>query len=168
VQLKRTHHDGVALLEALMALLLLASGVLASLWLQQIGLQTQRQQVNRSIAMGLADDLAERMRLNASQTALYTRTWGTAARSVTPDCTALACSRSDLALWDMAQLQQALSTQLPQGDAAVFALSGPSGWWGVVVAWHDSGETYRTDTAWGSPACPSAMSCWRLLFRPSW
>jgi type IV pilus modification protein PilV len=168
MQLKRTHHDGVALLEALMALLLLASGVLAALWLQQIGLQTQRQQVNRSIAMGLADDLAERMRLNASQAALYTRSWGTAPSSTSPNCTALACTRSDLAQWDMAQLQQALSTQLPQGDAAVFALSGPSGWWGVVVAWHDSGENYRTDTAWGSHACPSAMSCWRLFFRPAW
>ena len=167
MQLKRTHH-GVALLEALIALLLLASGVLASLWLQQIGLHTQRQQVNRSMALGLAQDLAERMRLNASQTALYTRGWGEGTKSTSPDCTALACTRSDLALWDMAQLQQALGTQLPQGDAAVFALTGPSGWWGVVVAWHDSGETYRTDTAWGSPACPSAMSCWRLLFRPSW
>ena len=159
---------GVALLEALVALLLLASGVLASLWLQQLGLQTQRQQVNLSLAMGLADDLAERMRLNANQTALYTRTWGNAAPGASPNCTALACNRSELALWDMAQLQQALSTQLPEGDAAVFALNGPPGWWGVVVAWHDSSESYRTDTAWGSPSCPAAMSCWRLFFRPSW
>ena len=159
---------GVALLEALVALLLLASGVLALLWLQQLGLQTQRQQVNRSMAMGLADDLAERMRLNASDIPRYSRNWGAGTVGGVPDCTALACSRSDLAVWDMAQLQQALSTQLPEGDVAVFALTGPAGWWGVLVAWRDNSESYRTDTAWGSPSCPAAMSCWRLLFRPSW
>jgi type IV pilus assembly protein PilV len=159
---------GVALLEALVALLLLACGVLASLWLQHLGLQAQRQQVNRSIAMGLADDLAERMRLNAGQVQRYSRNWGTSAAGGTPDCTALACSRSDLAQWDMAQLQHALSVQLPEGDAAVFALNGPVGWWGVVLAWRDSSEAYRTNTAWGSPSCPAAMSCWRLFFRPSW
>ena len=159
---------GVALLEALVALLLLASGLLASLWLQQLGLQTQRKQVNRSVAMGLADDLAERMRLNAGEVQRYSRSWGAGAVGSAPDCTALACSRSDLAVWDMAQLQQALSSQLPEGDAAVFALKGPVGWWGVVVAWRDSNESYRTDSAWGSPGCPAAMSCWRLLFRPAW
>jgi type IV pilus assembly protein PilV len=159
---------GVALLEALVALLLLASGVLASLWLQQLGLQTQRQQVNRSMAMGLADDLAERMRLNAGHAQRYSRNWGAGSDGRAPDCSALACTRSDLAQWDMAQLQHAVSTQLPEGDAAVFALTGPVGWWGVVVAWRDNSESYRTDTTWGSPNCPSAMSCWRLFFRPTW
>jgi type IV pilus assembly protein PilV len=160
--------SGVALLEALVALLLLASGVLTSLWLQHLGLQTQRQQVNRSMAMGLADDLAERMRLNAGQVLRYSRSWGAGTLGGALDCSALACSRGDLALWDMAQLQQALNTQLPEGDAAVFTLNGPVGWWGVVVAWRDSSESYRTDTAWGSPSCPAAMSCWRLFFRPAW
>ena len=158
----------MALLEALVALLLLACGILSALWLQQLGLQTQRQQVHRGIAMGLAQDLAERMRLNASQTSAYSRSWGAGSSGTEPDCTALACTRSELAQWDLAQMQQALNTQLPQGDAAIFALTGMAGWWGVVVAWHDGSESYRTDTTWGSPSCPSAMSCWRLFFRPAW
>ncbi len=58
----------MALSEALVALLLLACGILSALWRQQLGLQAQRQQVNRSIAMGLTKDTAERMRLNAVQT----------------------------------------------------------------------------------------------------
>ena len=159
---------GMALLEALVALLLLACGILSALWRQQLGLQAQRQQVNRSIAMGLAQDTAERMRLNAVQTSAYSRNWGASSSGSAPDCTALACTRSELAQWDLAQLQQALTTQLPQGDAAIFALTGKVGWWGVVVAWRDSSESYRTDAAWGSPTCPSAMSCWRLFFRPAW
>ncbi|MGI9152001.1 MAG: hypothetical protein ACR2IX_10905, partial [Limnohabitans sp.] len=64
-----------------------------------------------------------------------------------------------------AQLQQSLDTQLPEGDAAVFALTSP-GWWGIVVAWRDVNESYRTDTTAGTPPCPAQMSCWRLFFRP--
>ena len=65
--------QGMALLEALVALLLLACAMLSALWLRQLGLQAQRQQVNLSIAMGLAQDTAERMRLNAVQTWAYSR-----------------------------------------------------------------------------------------------
>lgn len=159
---------GLALLEALIALLVLAAGVLSALWLQHRALQTQRQQLHRSLAMERADDLAERMRLNASQSPSYARTWGATSSPSAADCTAQPCNRNQLAVWDLQQLQRHLSAQLPQGDAAIFPLSGHDGWWGVMVAWHDPDEHYRTDTAWGSPACPSAMSCWRLIFRPQW
>ena len=157
--------SGIALLEALVALVILAFGVLGLLWMHQQALAQQRQQLMRTVATGIADDLAERMRLNAPQRALYAKAWGngTAAAS---DCTATACTRQELAAWDMQQLQQILQSQLPEGDAAVFALTDVPNWWGIVIAWRDANETYRTDTASGSPACPAQMSCWRLLFRP--
>jgi type IV pilus assembly protein PilV len=156
---------GIALLEALVALIILAFGVLGLLWMHQQALTQQRQQLMRSVATGIADDLAERMRLNAPQRAMYAKTWGNA-NAAAPDCTAIACSRQDLATWDMQQLQQTLQTQLPEGDSAVFTLTNAAGWWGIVIAWRDANETYRTDTASGSPACPTQMSCWRLFFRP--
>jgi type IV pilus assembly protein PilV len=160
---------GVALLEALMALLLLASGVLALLWTHQQAVALQRQQVMRAVAMGLADDLAERMQLNAPRRADYAKTWGASALGTgkPADCAAQPCLRSELAQWDMQQLQQTLQTQLPEGDAAVFALTDAPGWWGIVLAWRDDRMTYRTDGASGSPACPDNKSCWRLFFRPA-
>jgi type IV pilus modification protein PilV len=156
----------IALLEALVALVILAFGVLGLLWMHQQALTQQRQQLMRSVATGIADDLAERMYLNAPQRAMYAKAWGNATTAA-PDCAATACSRQDIAAWDMQQLQHTLQSQLPEGDAAVFALTDAASWWGIVIAWRDANETYRTDTASGSPACPTQMSCWRLLFRPS-
>jgi type IV pilus assembly protein PilV len=163
MQLK--HQLGIALLEALVALLILALGVLGLLWMHQQALMQQRQQLMRSVAMGIADDLAERMRLNHPQRAMYAKAWGTAVMS-TQDCAATACTRPELAAWDRQQVQDAVQNQLPQGDSAVFALTDAPAWWGIVLAWRDANETYRTDTASGTPACPSQMSCWRLFFRP--
>lgn len=164
--------SGVALMEALMALLMLTSGVLTLLWTHQQALALQRQQVMRAVAMGLADDLAERMQLNAPRVADYARTWGASAAttgtsSKLPDCAAQPCLRTELAQWDMQQVQQTLQTQLPEGDAAVFAITEAPGWWGIVLAWRDDRMSYRTDGASGTPACPDNKSCWRLFFRPA-
>ena len=160
---------GMALLEALIALVVLAFGVLGLLWMHQQALLQQRQQLLRSVAIGIADDVAERMRVNALQSAMYTKTWRNSSSSnttVTPDCTANACTRQELAAWDLQQLQLTLQSQLPEGDAILFAVTDTPNWWGIVIAWRDANETYRTDTASGSPLCPAQMSCWRLFFRP--
>ena len=156
---------GIALIEALVALIILAFGVLGLLWMHQQALTQQRQQLMRSMATGIADDLAERIRLNAPQRAMYAKAWGNIAIAA-PDCTITACSRQDLAAWDIQQVQQTLQSQLPEGDTAIFALTDAAGWWGIAIAWRDANETYRTDTASGSPTCPTQMSCWRLFFRP--
>ena len=162
---QRMQQLGIALLEALVALVILAFGVLGLLWMHQQALVQQRQQFMRSVAIGTADDLAERMRVNAPQRALYAKAWGNVTATA-PDCIATACMRQDLAVWDKQELQQTLQSQLPEGDAAVFALTDVPNWWGIVIAWRDANETYRTDTASGSPPCPGQMSCWRLFFRP--
>lgn len=166
-QLKSTQlpQVGFALLEALFASLIVALGVLGLLWMHQYALVQQRQQLMRAVAIGIADDLAERMHLNAPQRSAYTKTWGPSATPST-DCSAAACTRQELAAWDQQQLQQVLQTQLPEGDASVFALTDIANWWGIVIAWKDPNETYRTDTASGTPSCPPQMSCWRLFFRP--
>jgi type IV pilus assembly protein PilV len=156
---------GIALLEALIALVILAFGVLGLLWMHQQALVQQRQQLMRAVATGIAEDLAERMHLNAPQRAMYAKAWGNAAAGA-PDCATSACSRQELAMWDMQQLQQSLKSHLPDGDAAVFALTDVTGWWGIVIAWRDTSETLRTDTTSGTPPCPEQMSCWRLFLRP--
>ncbi len=156
---------GIALLEATVALVILAFGVLGLLWMHQQGLAQQRQQLMRSVAMGIADDLAERMRMNAPQRAMYAKAWGNFTVG-TAECTNNPCTRQALAQWDKQQLQHALETQLPEGDVAVFTLTDVPSWWGIVIAWRDVNETYPTDTASGSPPCPTQMSCWRLFLRP--
>jgi type IV pilus assembly protein PilV len=158
--------QGFALLEALVALVILAFGLLGLLWMHQQALSSQRQQLMRSVASGIAEDMTERMRLNAPQRAAYTRNWSSHTTSFGHDCATTPCQRNELAAWDLAQLQHNLDTQLPAGDAAVFPLTTAPGWWGIVVAWRDANESYRTDTTAGTPPCPTQMSCWRLFFRP--
>jgi type IV pilus assembly protein PilV len=157
---------GSAMVEALVALVVLAFGVLGLMWMHQQALLQQRQQLMRSMATGIADDLAERMRLNAPQQASYAKTWGNAT-STAPDCANTTCTRQELAKWDLQQVHQTLQIDLPEGDAAVFALTDAANWWGIVIAWRDTNETYRTDSTSGTPVCPMQMSCWRLFFRPS-
>ena len=62
---------GLAMLEAIAALMVLTAGAVGILYWQQQATVRQQQQIYQFIAMGLADDLAERMRINASQSALY-------------------------------------------------------------------------------------------------
>lgn len=105
---------GLAMLEAIAALLVLAVGAVGVLWWQQQATLRQQQQIYQFVAMGLADDLAERMRINASQSALYALGWGEA-RQTSQDCFASACSWTQLAQWDIAKWQQTLRAQLPKG-----------------------------------------------------
>lgn len=162
----RKHHAlGVALLDALFAWVVLSLGVLGLLWMHQQALSQQRQQLMRAVASDLAEDLAERMRLNAPQRALYAKSWGYA-NTVAPNCMTNACTRQELTMWDQQQLQQVLQDQLPEGDVAVFALTNVPDWWGIVVGWRDTNQTYVTDATAGTPPCPAQMSCWRLFFKP--
>ena len=109
--------------------------------------------------MGLADDLAERMRINASQSALYALGWGEA-RQTSQDCFASACSWTQLAQWDIAKWQQTLRAQLPKGDASVYPMPGPAGWWGISVGWS------ANKMADANTACPARLQCWNIWVRP--
>jgi type IV pilus assembly protein PilV len=120
------------MLEAIAALLVVSVGAVGVLWWQQQAVLRQQQQNYQFIAISLASDLADRMRINASQKAPYALGWGES-RQATQDCVASACSWTQLAQWDIAQWQQALRAQLPRGDASVYPLSGRSGWWADEV-----------------------------------
>ncbi len=150
---------GLAMLEAIASLLVLTLGAVGVLWWQQQAVLRQQQQINQFIAMGLASDLADRMRINASQSALYALGWGESHQS-TQDCFASACSWTQLAHWDVAQWQLALRSQLPKGDASVYPLPGLAGWWGIRVGWP------ATKMASTSVSCPARMQCWELWVRP--
>lgn len=154
--------DGVALLDSLMAMVLLTAGVLGVLWTHQQTLLLQRQLVWRDNAMRLADNMAQRMLTHTSPA--YARDWGMQNATAVQSCRATACNDTEWVGWQIQQANDELK-QLPQGDMAITALPGLSNGWAVTVAWQDATETFRTDRAWGAPACPAEKSCWRLMFR---
>lgn len=157
--LSRQAYAGLAMLEAIAALLVLTAGAVGVLWWQQQATLRQQQQIYQFIAMDLADELAERMRINASQSALYALGWSEA-RQTSHDCFAYACSWTQLAQWNVAKWQQTLRAQLPKGDASVYPMPGPAGWWGISVGWSANKMTDASAT------CPARLQCWHIWVRP--
>lgn len=153
---------GVALLDSLVAMVLLTAGVLGLLWTHQKTLALQRQHVMRDNAIRVADNVAQRMQINASSA--YARDWAMQSTVTAPTCRSTPCNDVEWVASNMQQANDELK-QLPGGDLAITALQGIPNSWAVTVAWRDAGETFRTDNAWGAPTCPSEKSCWRLVFR---
>jgi type IV pilus assembly protein PilV len=153
----------MAMLESLVAMLILTAGVLSLLWMHQRALVMQRQQINRDQAMQVAENLQQRMLINAAHASGYMRAWDARAEPAFFDCATSTCDRAQLAAWDLQQIHTMLK-HFPQGDISIAPLQTGTDWWIITVAWRDTEETFRANATSGSPACPSDKSCWRLVF----
>ena len=114
---------GLALIEALVALLVLSVGILGLLAAQLRNLAEMQTIAHRAQAVHLIEDLAERMRTHGDglvrlRSDRYVGAGTEAAASNA--CDAQACSASELASWDIAQWHQRVAGSLPQGGASVF------------------------------------------------
>lgn len=98
--------QGVGLIEVLVALLLLAVAVLGYVGLQYRSLDATVEGGSRVEAMGLARDLAERIRVNRNALNVYTSQLKTAAAQTQykTDCEKTNCSETDMADFDVAQV----------------------------------------------------------------
>ena len=106
--MKRMMSDqkGVGLIEILVALLVLAIGVLGFIALQYRAVEATSEAINRVQAMNVARDMAERIRANRDGLATYKTQIETAAKQATfaTDCIASKCSAADLADFDVSQV----------------------------------------------------------------
>jgi type IV pilus assembly protein PilV len=110
---------GIALMEALVAVLLLSVGALAYAALQMKGLSANSSALWRSKATLLAYDMADRMRANRSGSVAGNYSSLTAPQTVT-DCGASAdCTPARMAQLDYAQWSTALGAELPGGTGVV-------------------------------------------------
>jgi type IV pilus assembly protein PilV len=153
----------MAMLESLVAILILTAGVLSLLWMHQRALVMQRQQIYRDQAMQVADNLQQRMLINAAHASGYVRAWGAYSGPAVFDCASATCDRAQLAAWDLQQIDTTLK-HLPQGDISIAPLNTGADWWVITVAWRDTDEIFRSNATSDGPACPIEKSCWRLVF----
>lgn len=148
---------GFSLLELLVAVLVVAVGLLGIAGLQLASAQNNRGALERSLAAFLAEDMLERARANP--TVDYSASSGPP--TAFADCVAGICSPAQLARFDVAAwkcalgqwretaLCQGLPTALlagpglPQGDGTV-AVSGDAVT--VAITWQSSGERQLTIT----------------------
>lgn len=167
---RRAGQRGLSLIEALVALALLAIALHGMLGMQLRTLVDARASAHQAQAVRLADDFAERVKARPptfAPLAVYATGWN--ATTIPPDCRHSAgCDAAALAQWDIARWKQAVADALPGGRGAVFESPG-GGRLTVAVAWR---ATAQTDSAGGSnpnglasiqlatdARCPAGLVC---------
>ena len=120
----KARQRGISMIESLVAILVLAIGVMGLAGLQTRSLVETRLSNARANALLLANDLAERMRLNrdaALGAAPYTLDWTD--KPTTANCigTTAACTAEQLRDFDLAEWRSMVTQLLPGGQARIEA-----------------------------------------------
>lgn len=134
---------GATLIEALVAMLVLALGVLGMTAAQTRALVSARSTHQRAVASQMVSDLLDRIQANAAvldapaASHPYTVPWGEPAPQGA-DCTQEPCDGAQMAAFDLRQWKATLARSLPRGDAMVFPSDGDPHQIGVLVAWMEA------------------------------
>lgn len=152
VMMPMHHHPihrqrGATLIEVMVSALIVAFGVLAMIALQANSIKFSKTSEYRSVATLLANDLADRMRINAAAaiagsynlTSVYSNPSSTIPTRT--NCTVeTACTPTELATRDLGEWRRALFFGLPGGDGYVLTDTG-NRTVDIWVAWRDPGQT---------------------------
>jgi type IV pilus assembly protein PilV len=137
----------VSLIEALVALLVLALGVMGLAGIQTRTLVEGRATNARSVAVQMADDLLDRMQANVEVRLAapippavhpYEVGWGVPTNCFNTGTTPLQCSGPQLAEFDLQQWKATLANLLPAGDARIFRSPTDPAQFGVLVGWSET------------------------------
>jgi type IV pilus assembly protein PilV len=172
---------GISLMESLIALLVLALGIMGLAGVQTRLLTDTRTSNYRAIAVGLIDDLNNRILLNRDAALKvpsdYALTWD-AADTVSKDCVANQCLGAEMAQSDLFQWRAAVAAALPGGKGSVFLSTTDARQIGIAVAW-TANESKAADpdiTKYSSPfavtaalngvECPTNAICHIVYVQP--
>ena len=168
---------GISLIESLVAIVVMALGILGILGVQMRTLADTQTTVYRAQAIRLIEDLGERMKTNPNALGTINNYVSSFSDEPTPgDCSG-GCSHGAQATYDLALWKQAVKATLPLGQASVFLAPGETDTTnrrqlGVMLAWRenerDTSSAYKDslDTAstalgggTGVPACGGGFTC---------
>lgn len=109
------------MIEVLIAMFLIAMWMLASAGTQISSLKFQKSADNRARAIALAGELSERMEANlaAAKSGSYALASTGSVVAMTTDCTAIYCTPTQMAAFDLAQWTGRVATTLPLIDLNV-------------------------------------------------
>jgi type IV pilus assembly protein PilV len=142
--LKRNSQSGFTMVEVLVALVVLAIGLLGIAALYLSSLQAGRTAVYRTEAVTLAADLADRIRMNRTAQAAYGTLFADTEVAVPACSTTGGCSDADLASTDLSNWKATIALLLPQGQGQVAvtlpAAAGEPTTYVVTVRWAELGE----------------------------
>ncbi len=121
IAFRTTLMHGFSMVEVLVALVVLAIGLLGLAGLQATGLRYSGNSALRSQALILSQDIVERMRANPTGVAANNYTASTLPTAYSADCSATTCSASALATFDLVNLKSTIDNRLPAGATATIA-----------------------------------------------
>ena len=189
----RTKQRGSALIEALVAMLVFALGVLGMLGVQIKSVADNQNATQRVVAARLADDLFERMKTNAGGVSnintyvMGVDEWSSPNPVPSDDgrCDQNFCTPNSQAAFDRWQWRLRVVNMLPGGQATTFISPADPRQLGVMVAWPirktdaavtASGTMDNTKTnfkfGWlnvdvpGGASCPADMVCHVAFSQP--
>lgn len=161
---KAQRQRGAALIEALVALLVLSVGLLGLVGLQTASVKYQQNSWARSAIATQIADLSDRIRSNpgaadtayvytpASYTAERTTMAGTSAFTVSPDCGSATCTPAQLASYDVTKWRRSLNASIP--GAVGYITGARNTAYGVTIAWLDKNRTDSSLTSLeAAPLC---------------
>lgn len=134
---------GFTLVEVLVALVVLAVGMLGMAVLLFEGLQGSRSALERTQALNLASDIAERMRANRAAGRAYDTADGTPDPRLDAACedAASACAAPAMAGNDLRRWLDAVAATLPEGrgDVAIEPLAASAHRGRITIRWAQAG-----------------------------
>jgi type IV pilus assembly protein PilV len=140
----RIRESGFTMVEVLVALVVLAIGLLGIAALYLNSLQSGRTAIYRTQAVTLAADLADRIRMNRTAQASYATLFADAEAAVPACITTGGCSDADLAATDLSNWKAELAQALPNGQGQVAvtlpAAAGQPTNYVITVRWAEVGE----------------------------
>ena len=177
---------GISLIESLVAIVVMALGILGILGVQMRTLTDTQAGVRRAQAIRLTEDLAERLQNNPD--ALGNLAAYTDDPTSSNDCKTTACAPADLATYDIKQWRTLVAEALPGGKATVFIPKGGLRQLGVLIGWRENrfsqtGQTFSAAdlTALNAPLvvaginsvgdapvdCPAGLICHLQYIQPT-
>lgn len=164
---------GIALIESLVAMVVVALGILGVIGVQMRTLTDTTTSVRRAQAIRLIEDLGERMKTSpnaAGNIAAYVSAFSDVPAVVS--CAA-GCDSAQLAAYDVLVWKKSIASALPLGQASIFVppaesppVAGQGRQLGVMVAWRENeGDGLNTadiDASIGGgtgATCPSGFTC---------
>lgn len=136
---------GFSLVEALVAMVVLAIGMLGIAGLYVESLRAGRTALTRTQAVSLAADMADRIRANRLGRAGYEKA---ATDNIEPETVcedAEVCAPPQMALHDLAVWQDTVEEALPDGQCAVAVDSSVSPiMYTITVSWAETGQAARS------------------------
>ena len=120
--IKMYKQSGSSLIEVMVSLFVLAIGLMGILQMQVKSVQFNKSADTYTRAMTLANDIAERIRINPKNVTAYAST--ALPQQPPTDClttsvSAVACSAADLVKWDLYHWNETIKQSLPAGAGSI-------------------------------------------------